>query len=204
LIDVVVDGKIINDLQKNFDKSNSKFATALKKAINETAKQARKDIANEARVKYTIKNSGFNSAMKISSAKTSNLEAIISTKGNSNSLSKFKTKKNTSESAAYAKVLKSNSLKALGLKSADDNGKDLKAFIVTMSNGHVAVVRRRNQEERSKSSSKKRNSIIEYQSLSIPQMLGNEKSIYGIIEPNIKENLRENINKHVAMMMEGR
>ena len=47
----------------------------------------------------------------------------------------------------------------------------------------------------------KRLPINELYSVSIPQMIGNEKDVYGVVEPNIETNLQKNISKQVAKIL---
>ncbi|RDY30294.1 hypothetical protein [Lachnotalea glycerini] len=212
MIEVIVDEKIIKELEANLGQSK-KMPNALKKAINETAKQAQRDAADAVRIKYAVKISGFSKAMPVKSATISRLEAVISSTGEANPLSRFKVRKNNAESSAYAKVLNSSSLGDLTLKNSSDAGTDLKAFVQKLPNGHIGVFRRltsserKNQQtyfdERGKKKTSRKNAMRQLYTVSIPQMLGNEKSIYGIVEPNIQMNLQTNINRHMEEMMKG-
>ena len=55
--------------------------------------------------------------------------------------------------------------------------------------GHVAVAQRRGSE---------RKPIKAFSANSIPVMLGNEKRVYGVVKPHIKENLKRNVQAQVT------
>lgn len=38
---------------------------------------------------------------------------------------------------------------------------------------------------------------------SVPEMLGNEKRVYGIVEPYIMSDLKQAVNRHVARALKG-
>ena len=88
-------------------------------------------------------------------------------------------------------ILKAKVLKAGGMKSLEKG--DLKAFITKFSSKHLAVVQRRG---------KKRFPIKTLSANSIPIMLGNKQRVYGIVEPNIKKNLKVNVEKQVKKVLE--
>ena len=86
-----------------------------------------------------------------------------------------------------AKVLKSGGMKPLQMGS-------LKAFVTKFASGHVAVAQRRGGE---------RKPIKTFSANSIPVMLGNEKRVYGVVKPHIKENLKRNVQAQVTKILEG-
>ena len=69
MIHVDVSAKNLKYIEKKLGNLKSEAPSALAKAINATAKDARKDLAKQAKEEYTIKNGGFNKAMKIKNAK---------------------------------------------------------------------------------------------------------------------------------------
>ena len=38
---------------------------------------------------------------------------------------------------------------------------------------------------------------------SIPEMIGNEKRVYGVVEPHIQDDLKEAVNRHVMRALKG-
>jgi len=193
LIKIEVDKVMIQAIEKKLNTMGNKTPEVLKKALNETAKQGRKQLAIEAQKTYVIKSGRFNKAMTVKNATKGNLEAVIGSTGEVTELKDFKvspSKFATGEKRpeiVKAKGLKNNSLKAL------QKG-DLKAFVTRFASGHVAVVQRRG---------KARLPLKKLLSPSIPKMLGNEEKVYGIVEPDLLKNLQKNLNKYIAKTLEG-
>lgn len=204
---VYVPEDVISRLNERLKATPEKMPDVLRNTINSTAKSARREVAKLAREQYTIKTGDFNKAMEIENATQRYLQATIHTKGSPVPLYGFKRRNNTRAEAAKAQVLSSGSLKKLVLKGGADNGKDLKAFVQTVKNKdgskHTGIFQRMTREERQKSTSKKRNPIKQLYAPSIPQMTGNEKRVYSVVQPFIVENLRNNLEKHIAKVMEG-
>ena len=78
-IDVTVSG--VEDVEHRLGKMKDQAPKVLRSAINSTAVEARKLLAQEAQSRYTVKNPGFNSAAKIRRATVSNLVATIQAGG---------------------------------------------------------------------------------------------------------------------------
>lgn len=200
MIEIKVDKNQINKVQNTLHSMQMKSPEVLKKAINETAKQARKELSQKAQQTYALKTRGFNSSMKIKGATVSKLEANIITKGEALEIGKFKaspfkytTGKNR-PSYIKAKVLSSSNMKAL-IKS------DVKAFVSKFRNGHVAIVQR--VPGKVMESNPKKTFLKKLLSPSIPQMIGNEREVYGSVEPKIQTLLQENIQRELIRVMGG-
>jgi hypothetical protein len=152
-----------------------KSPQALKNAVNQTARQARKLLADKAKDAYTVKTGRCNKAMTIKSATTRNPTAIIIAKGSPMELKDFRVSPNkpgyNPKGTTRAKVYSSSVLKALEIRG-------IKAFVVQFRSGHVSVAQRVGQD---------RLPIKTLYSTSIPKMIGNEKEVYGVIEPKIQE-----------------
>lgn len=196
------DQNTLAKVEKKLGSLKSEAPKALKNAINQTAKQARKDLATEAQKTYALKTGGFNKSMKIKGASTANLEAVIKTKGEHLSI-----KKNFSATGGKSgSVLKVLINKKRGRKSFDN-----KAFINNIARKGQ---KRKKDTQKGKAGSvvrhlaaayregPKRLHIHELYSVSIPQMIGNEKDVYGVVQPTIKENLQENVDKQVRKILE--
>lgn len=203
MIEITYDRDMLRQIERKLGKMKIEAPKVLKNAINQTAKQARKELASEAQKTYTIKNGGFNKAMKMKAASTGSLEATIKAKGAPIPLKNFRISKAGGQ--VRAQVLKSGSLKPLvknGIKGFVNNiaekgqkrKKDTKKGKAGTSVKHNAVAQRQ---------TKKRLGIEEKFSNSIPVMLGNEKRVYGVVEPHIHENLRKNIEREVRRILEG-
>lgn len=177
--------------------------SVLKNAINQTAKQARKDLASEAQKKYTIKNAGFNRAMRLKVASVSNMEAVITASGAPIPLKNFRVSK--AGGRVRAQVLKSGGLKELevgGRKAFVNNiarkGQTRKRDTAKGGKGtqvkHMSVAQRLTE---------KRLHIKELYSNSIPIMIGNEDRVYGVVKPNIQDNLQRNIEYQIRKVLGG-
>lgn len=171
---------------------NQTMKKALQKAVNETAKQARIRLANEATKTYAVKKNRFNKSMKIRKASISKPIAYIVSDGQVNELIDFKTSPAKYKTGKQkpdiikGKVLKSSSMTRLEKGS-------LKAFITKFSNGHQSVVQRTGKGRK----------IKKLLSPSVPVMLGSQKRVYGIVEPHIGDDLRNNLRKFVAEQLGG-
>lgn len=191
-------------LEKKLDGMKQEIPNILRKAVNDTAKQARIDLAKEAQKTYTVKRVGFKKAIKMKNASRSNLTATLTVTGAPLPLNSFKIEE--SESGVRAKVLKKGSLKPLekgGIKAfvgnvarkdqvrKKDTAKGKKGSKVV----HIAVAQRETRE---------RLPIKTLWSNSVPKMVGNEARVYGIVKPNIQENLQKNIHKQIDKILGGK
>lgn len=186
------DQNMLAKVEKKLGSLKSEAPKALKNAINQTAKQARKELATEAQKTYVVKSGRFNKAMTIKNATQSSLEATIKATGAPMELKDYKVSPATAQtgpnrpSITKAKVLKAGSMK--GLQKGD-----IKAFVAKFASGHASVAQRRGSA---------RLPLKVLYSNSIPKMLGNEKRVYGVVRPNISKNLQENVDKQVRKILE--
>ncbi len=173
-------------VEKRLGKLKSETPKVLAKSINDTATWARREMAREAKKTYTINISkGFNKSMTIKKANYSNLEGIIESEGKPVELIKYRYSRG--KKATKARVLQSS-----GLKILEKNG--IKAFVTKFENDHISIAQRKGKE---------RFPIKPLFSNSIPTMLGNEKRVYGIVEPKINDYLRKKIDRHIKKVLGG-
>lgn len=221
---VYVPQEVYDRLYTRLKDMPEKIPEALKGTINDTAKSAKKKMLEEVQKKYIVKDGGFNKSVKIESATLRNLQATIFSEGRPISLYKFKVKKNRGVTAAQAQVLTSGMLKELTLRGGDTNGKDLKAFVQKMKNGHYGVFQRLGKDERSRIRGQldgerrkgengnkdtinklerrfRKRYIKQLYSLSAPQM-AESKKVYPIVRDTIITELRISMEKHIASVME--
>ncbi len=187
MIKVDIEKHTIQAIEKKLGALKDKTPEVLKKAINETAKQARKRLAVEAQKTYVIKSGKFNKAMSIKNATKSKPEAVIGATGAVTELKDFK----VSPARYYTGANRPEIVKAKGLKQSSMKRLqmgDLKAFVARFASGHLSVVQR---------VSKNRLPIKKLFSPSVPKMLGNEKKVYGVVEPEISKNLQDNLEKYI-------
>jgi hypothetical protein len=193
LITYEVDQRTLKSVERRLGLFKDEAPKALKNAINATARQARKDLATEAKKTYVVKSGRFNKAMRIKSATANRLEATIKATGAPMELKDFKTSPaGVRTGSKRPATTKGKVLAASGMKNLQKG--DIKAFVVKFGSGHVSVGQRRGKE---------RLPVKKLFSNSIPMMLGNEKRVYGIVEPNIEDNLKENVNKQIEKILKG-
>ncbi len=191
MINVEVDKVSLQKVEKKLGKLQSKAPEVLKKALNQTAKQARKQLSQKAQETYAVKSGRFNKSMRIKNATNGNLEAEIRSQGKPMELKDFKVSPATAATGANrpdivkAKVVKSNGMKGL----AKGN---VKAFVAKFGSGHGSVAQRRG---------KGRLPLKVLYSNSIPKMLGSEKRVYGIVKPDINNNLKKNVNIQIKKLV---
>lgn len=192
MISFEFDAAELEGIQKGLSNlSASEGRRAYKNALNQTAKKARKLLQKKAQETYVIKAGGFNNAAKIENATAGNLEAFIKASGKRNELKQFKVSPASYASGANrpsvvrAKVVKANSLKAL-----QKNG--IKAFVGKYASGHTTVMERTSAE---------RLPIQTLYSLAVPQMLGSEKRVYGVLKKEIEDILTEQMGKQIDRIL---
>lgn len=167
---------------------------ALRTALRATAKQARTRLAEKAQNTYTVKNVKFEKEMQIRAAKNA---VSIRVSGSPLPLLDFKTTKRGG--TVKAQVLKRGRLKPLvkgNIKAFVNNiasknqirKKDSKKGKAGSKVRHIAVAQRKG---------KKRVEINEKFSNSVPVMIGSMKQVYGVVEPEINSDLRENLYKSI-------
>jgi len=168
----------------------SESRKVLKNAVNKTARQAKEDLAEKAKETYVVKKTRFTKAMATKNATIAKPEATINITSDQLELKDFKVSPATYKtgsnrpSVTKAKVLLSSGMKPL----ASSN----KAFLAKFSNGHVSVVQRR---------SKSRFPLKKLLSNSIPKMVGSQKRVYGIVEPEIYDNLMANVQAEIRKVL---
>lgn len=189
MIQFEVDQRMLKVIEDALGDMKSESRKVLKNAVNKTAKQAKADLAKKAQETYVVKKGRFTKAMATENATSANPEATIKITGEQLELKDFKVSPATYKptgrpSVTKAKVLLSSSMKPL----ASEN----RAFLARFKNGHVSVVQRKTKD---------RFPLKKLLSNSIPKMVGNQKKVYGIVEPHIYDNLMANIYAEIGKVM---
>jgi hypothetical protein len=177
----------VRDIELRLGALRAKAPTALKNAINATAKDARTDLWAKANATYTIKKGGFNKDMKLLPANVGNLEAILLTRGAPIEMIKFRV---TDRKGTPRVEILRGQVKSMGDRSFVNN------VAKKGTHTHVAVAKYIGGK----------NSRLKIQkkfSVSSPIMIGNERKVYGIVEPKIIENLQNNVDKQVNKILGG-
>lgn len=177
----------VRDIELRLGALRAKAPTALKNAINMTAKDARTDLWAKANTTYTIKKGGFNKDMKLLPANVGNLEAVLLTRGAPIEMIKFRV---TDRKGTPRVEILRGQVKSMGDRSFVNN------VAKKGTHTHVAVAKYIGGK----------NSRLKIQkkfSVSSPIMIGNERRVYGIVEPKIIENLQNNVDKQVNKILGG-
>ncbi len=182
-----------------------KAPKAMKFAVNDTARKARSRLWKKAQETYAVKQTGINRDMKIKFATVSTLTAVIRSRGTKIPLYRFAYRKGTLGSGVYynptlhRRQRGKGGISAAGKKLKSSSFKPattakLKWFVASMGSGHVGLFKRKSEEGRE---------ISEIMGASVPEMIGDERRVYGIVEPHIESDLREAVNRHVARALRG-
>lgn len=201
----------IEEIEAKLGSMKKKAPNVLATAVNDTARDAKRLLAKQAKEEYSVASGKFQKAMKLEKAKPAKPVAVIRATGKQMELIDFKTnpKKRIPVEQVQAKVYKSGSLKPLIKKGADHNGKDLKSFIVQYQSGHVTVAQRVPGEETTRTIRGangrdyrvKADKIRSLPAVAIPQMLKNRKKVYDVVRPMVGEKLQQHINRRVRKVL---
>lgn len=134
---------VYDSLQKRLDsmgKSDS-MKSVMRSAINEVTTSTKEKVHSETRGMYTIKASSFRkSDIKQRNATDSLMQAILTVSGPTLGIRKgYKTRKNSTKKGASAMVKTAGAMKELNFV---EGGKNYRAFLATMSSGHVGIFQR--------------------------------------------------------------
>ena len=196
----------VKSVEKKLGRMKSEAPKALKNALNATAKDARKDLAHKAQETYAVKIGGFNKQMKIKPATAGNLVAVIETRGEHLEFKYFSVQGGHGPHGSPLTVLinKHHGRKTFGSGSGAfknnvaASGQTRKKATAKGAAGsavrHVAAAKRVGRS---------RLKIEKLFSVSVPDMIGNKAEVYGVVEPNIMDNLRSNVDKQVARILGG-
>lgn len=182
MIEISYDRNMLEQVERKLGRMKSEAPKALKNALNQTARQARTDLKNQVRKQYTVKAGKVSQAMRIQRATNSKLDATIFVKGKVLNITNYKT--SAPKKGAKAQVVKDGGLKIIiGPKG------------ITAFKGKNDLIWQRRGKERYP--------IKPLKSLSIPKAVGNERKVYGKVKPDIKKNLKINVNAQVRKILGG-
>lgn len=198
---ITVDEANLAVIERQMESRMKKAPIVLKRAVNQTAKEAVKKLSSKARDVYVLKygRPSFKKETTVSDALAGTPEAVIRSKGEMKELLDFQ--------------ISSNKVSITGNRPKEYKGKvyrdkekvaltkGTKAFIVKFKSRHKAVVER--VPGRMMKSNPKKEFLRKLLSPSVPQMLGNEEKVYGPLEEEIHMDLKENIRKHMELVMGG-
>lgn len=174
-------------VEKKLGDMKSKAPQVFKNAVNKTARQARKRIAQSAKGAYTVKQVGFNSHMKIKNASTGNLTASVDADGKPLTLIRFKNRAGRPKkggAAAAADIVNS------GMKQlvSSQGGKAFK---------HNGLVMQREGKDRLP--------VKVFHSNSVPKMVEKvyqgERGMAGALKEPIQSDLRKNLEAEIKKIV---
>lgn len=181
------------NIERRLGAMKQKAPTVLSRALNDTAKQARTDLANKAQETYAVKAGGLAKYVRIKSANAGSLEAILKVNGAHLPL----TQKNFSVQGG--KGPRGSHLKTTVLRGNTHTWGPRAFNNVLGGSGHRGTAEFIGGDPGQPS----RLHLKTLFTVSIPQMIGSEQRVYGVVEPHIQENLRNNVERHIGVILGG-
>lgn len=201
MIHFQVEMEDLTQIESALGMTKDKSKLVLKTAINNTAKQTVKLLVDEANKQYIInKKVNVRKTLDVKKATTSNLAAIVTSKGSTTELYDFRVSpkayspRNRPPAGHTGNVKRSNGPKHLYLKPG--GGDQYKAFVVKFASGHISVAQR--VPGSTMKSKPNKEAIKNLRSTSVPAMLGYEKGVWGVVEPKMNDLLMDNIQAQIA------
>lgn len=188
-IEFQIDENLLKTIEDALGDLKSESRKVLKNAVNKTARQAKEDLAQKAQETYVVKKGRFTKAMDTKNATVGNLAAVINITGAQLELKDFKVSPATYNPQRRPSVVKAKVLLSSGMKGLQAG---TKAFLVKFASGHASVAQRRGSA---------RLPIKKLMSNSIPKMVGSQKRVYGIVEPDIYSNLLANVQAEIRKVL---
>ena len=201
------------DLNKAYEvlrKVTTQSKAALRNAVNDTAGKARKRLDDKARETYTIKKAAFNKAMRIQRATNATLTAHITAKGRILPLPSFDFRSNIrirGGAGAKARIKVKDALeapnpnrgKAFVIGFAIGKGKNGKKSRKTSTGAEGKATKLLKGVFQRKGDGKY--PIEQNYGPSVPEIL-EDVDVYGIVEPNIRSDLWNEVNRQLGMAFE--
>lgn len=190
----------LTQIESALGMAKDKSKMVLRTAINNAAKETVTLLVDEANREYYIQKGKVRKTISIKKATTGKLEAIIKSEEPVNELYDFKVSpkaynpSNRPPAGHKGNVRRDKSPKSLYLKPGDASDQ-YKAFVVRYRSGHITIGQRV-PGKRMKSKPEKE-FVKTLLSPSTPNMLGYEKGVYGVVEPQIYDLLERNIQEQI-------
>lgn len=176
----------------------------LRAAINVTAKQTIMLLSDEANKEYYISKAKVKKTLSVKNATVRNLTAIVTSQDPVNELYDFRVIPRTyvrggGVPGGYkGNVRRDKDAAQLELKPGA-SGDQYKAFVVKYRSGHVTVGQRvPGKQMKSKPDKEFVKTLL---SPSTPNMLGYEKGVYGMVEPQMYDMLQKNIQEQIQRFL---
>ena len=187
-----VDEVTLRDIERRLGLMKAKAPTVMKRALNDTARQARKNLASKAQETYAVKAGGLARYVRIQTASAANLEAILRIRGAMLPLAQkyFSVQGGKGPRGPHMRTLVNRK-----------NGKFTwgpRAFHnILGESGHKGAAEFVGGDD----DQPNRLKIKTLYTLSIPQMFGSERYVYGVVEPHIQSDLLASVERHIGVML---
>ncbi|MDE7299921.1 MAG: hypothetical protein K2N94_14060 [Lachnospiraceae bacterium] len=198
-----VDMQDLTKMESALGMARDKSGYVLRAAINATAKQTVTLLTEEANREYQISQpSRIAKTMSLDKATLRKLTATVTSKGRVNELYNFMVNprryvRGGGVPGGYsAHSRRGASYRNIALKQNAAGGEDpYRAFVVKYKSGHKTLAQRRPDRRMKKNPDKE--FVKTLFAPSVPNMLGNEKGVYGVVEPQIYDLLQQNIQEQI-------
>lgn len=189
----------IDEIEKRLGQFKAKAPQALYRAINNAVDKAFTEDKKAASEKYNVAQKNVAPTLRKAKASKANLKGAVISTGERIPLYDFKHKDGDPISVA---VKKGNSMKPLS--------GDPKAFIATMKNGHIGIFERKGTLQKGRKTrrpgvqrtvNKHNERIKQLHSLSVPQMLKDEKMMKQV-EKAAMNRLHERLEHHIDRILQ--
>lgn len=192
MIQFELDEITVRDIELRLGMMRAKAPQVMKNALNATARDARKDLWAKANETYTVKKGGFNKDTRIKPASIGTLEAILLTRGSPIEMIKFSVRNR--KGTPSVEIVRGQ-VKSMGKRSFVNN--------IAFNGYHLGVAKYTGKSSGKGQGGYRPNRLgIEKKfSVSSPVMIGNERRVYGVVEPTIQDNLRRNVETHIAKIL---
>ena len=188
-----VDEITLRDIQVRLGLMQAKAPTVMKRALNDTARQARKNLAAKAQETYAVKMGGLARYVRIQNASAGKLEAILRVRGGPLPLAQkyFSVQGGKGPRGPYMKTLVN--------RKVGKHTWGSRAFHNTLGkkSGHKGAA----EFVGGDSKQPNRLHIKTLYTLSIPQMFGSDRYVYGVVEPYIQSDLLASVERHIGVML---
>lgn len=186
----------LKEIERKLGNLDKKGPGILKKAINDTAKSAMKDLKKGIRDEYIVKVKAVNEHITLKGkAAVARPEIQIIAKSEQMELFDFQVSPNRYTTKNRPKTLKGRQKRSSGLKELKSG--NIKAFVVEFKNGHKTAAQR--QQSGSERSSLGNRYIKKLLGSSMPYMA---KPVWEKMETNVREMLRRNIDQQIKQVQE--
>lgn len=187
--------------------AKDKSGYVLRAAINDTAKQTITLLTAEANREYQISQpSRVAKTLSLDKATLRRLTATVTSRGRVNELFHFMVNPKTyvrgggAPGGYRAHSRRGTAYQNITLKqNAAGGGDNYKAFVVKYRSGHKTLAQRRPDRRMKKNPEKE--FVKTLFAPSVPNMLGNEAGVYGVVEPQIYDLLHKNIREQIRRFL---